>query len=230
MAVTDYAATTDLAAYLPNVVPAEENANWTTFLHAASRAIDGWCDRYFYADGSALKYFNVDNDKSTRFVLPDWAGDFYSPTLVKIALYENADPAGTDWTTISGDGVTPPSNYFCGPENPARLGNSASPTLTRPFHWISLPQKPNPADSTNYMRTFTQGMRTLAITASWGWPAVPDDIKDVCVKLVIRMWKAKDSGFNAVAGSPDFGTPIPVARYLDMNDIGVLNRYKRPSV
>jgi hypothetical protein len=226
--VIDYATTADVAAVLPNVTLSEESAIWTTYLHVASRGIDSVCDRSFGPDGAATKYFDIPRSDMTRFVLPVWAGDFYTVTSLKVALVENADPVGTNWRTISGDGITPPSNFYLGPENPDYIGTSTSATATRPFYQIDLPSTPNPNDSTNYITSFTKGLRTLSITASWGFSAVPDVIKTITVNVVVRMWKAKEAGFLGNVGSPEIGTS-QVLRYLDFNDRLALNNWRRES-
>jgi|SRR5579859_1092692 len=226
--VVDYCKVTDIAAQLPNATVSEEQAVWTQFIHAASRGIDTICDRSFGPDGTATKYFDIPRSDMTRFILPVWAGDFYNPTAIKVALVENADPAGTNWRTLTGDGITPPSNYYLGPENPDYIGTNDSPSATRPFYWIDLPSTPNPNDSTNYAMTFTKGMRTLSITASWGFSVIPDQIKQICINIVVRMWNAKGVGFSGTTGAPEIGV-VAIPRYLDINEKAVLNGWRRES-
>ncbi len=218
-----YGTTSDVGAYLPNVVTSEESASWTILLNVASRAIDRYTDRYFYADGISTKYF--DGDGSTDLYVRDH--DFYTLTALKIALTENNDPAdSTQWYTIHGDGITPPSNFYLEPSNRREIGSVTDQTMLEPFYRITIPGNPWSGSTTDYLPTFTRGRRTVAITANWGWAAIPDEIRDLAVKLALRMWRAKESGQTVNLGSADFGV-TQVAQYLDVGDVHTLDFYRR---
>lgn len=233
---TDYAQTSDVLAYIPDV-PAAKQVTWPTFLHTASREIDGYCGRYFYPDGVGTKYFDVPGDSAAGgstwppsgmrgpkrlFVLNH---DFYTVTALKVANIENGNPANsTDWTTLTGDGVVPPTDFFLEPSNQTYLGLNGS-ALTRPSYWIELPSY-GPGSSTTFRGYFTAGKRTVSITANWGWPGIPDQIKDITVRIVIRAFKAAPTGFAGVTGGPDGSSPV-FLRYLDGNDRATLDRYKK---
>lgn len=224
---TAYATTADVNGYLPNVTLSEESANWTILLNVASREVDRFCERYFYNNASSTKYF--DGDGTTGLYLPKH--DFYTLTALKIALTENNDPADSSlWYTISGDGVTPPSNFYLYPDNEPEIGSVTDQTLKRPYYRIEIPANPKATTTTDYLPRFTRGHRTVAITASWGWPAIPDEIRDITVKLCIRMWRAKAAGQTGAIGSADYGTPTLVAKYLDVGDIKTLASYRKSTV
>lgn len=221
-----YATTTDVGAYLPSVVVAEESAGWAILLSVASRAIDRFCDRYFYSNANSVRYF--DGDGSTDLYVAKH--DFYTVTALKIALTENNDPAdSTLWYTIHGDGVTPPSNFYLGPDNQTEIGSVTDQTLKRPYYNITIPGNPWSGSTTDYLPTFTKGRRTVSIAASWGWPAVPDEIKDITIKLTIRMWRAKETGQTSSVGSADFGVAM-IAKYLDVGDLETLHSYRKHTV
>lgn len=224
---TAYATTAEVNGYLPNVTLSEESANWTILLNVASREIDRFCDRYFYSNGVSTKYFDADGS-SALYISKH---DFYTLTALKIALTENNDPAdSTLWYTISGDGVTPPSNFFLYPDNEREIGSVTDQTLKRPYYWLEIPSNPRATTTTDYLPRFTAGHRTVAITASWGWPAVPDEIKDITIKLVIRMWRAKEAGQTGAIGSSDYGSATIVAKYLDVGDIKTLSEYRKSRI
>jgi hypothetical protein len=64
---------------------------------------------------------------------------------------------------------------------------------------------------------------TLQITGVWGWAAIPDDIREACVLLSMRMY----SRYNAplgVAGFSDMGA-ITV-RTIDPDVRDLLNPYQ----
>lgn len=151
--------------------------------------------------------------------------DFYSLTALKVAQIENGNPANpSDWITLTGDGITPPSDFYLEPANQTFLGKDGS-ALVQPFWWVQLPAF-GPLISTSFRGYFTSGKRTVSLTASWGWPAVPDDIQDITVKIVVRMFKAQSTGFTGVIGSPD-GGQATILKYLDINDLNTLNGYKK---
>lgn len=226
--VADYATTTDVGALLPTVDAAvTDNAILTRFLHVASRAVDRYCDRFFYSDGVATKYFTIQRDNTNRFWLPF---DAYSVTAVKVALQPNADPAtSSQWTTISGDGITPPSNFILLPQLRPYVGANANATALAPYYGIELPDTANPNDSTNYLSQFTKGINTLSIAASWGWPAIPDDIVQVTAKIAARLYRSREMGFTGTSGLPDLGQTT-IIKFLDASDFAVLEFYKRHSV
>jgi hypothetical protein len=141
-----------MAAYMPTV-PDAQQASWPLLLSAVSRSIDAWIDRYLFADGVATKYFDVDGSTdpgaSPVTHLQLFGDDFYNLTALKLATRENADPAvAGDWVQLTGDGVTPPSDFFLGPPNRSYVGVDGD-VNRRPYHRIELPATP-PSSSTTY--------------------------------------------------------------------------------
>jgi hypothetical protein len=238
----NYVGAEDVQLYVQQNVVAKEGGLWDALAGAASRAIDGFCERYFYPDpaGPATKYFDVDGDPYTgRDTWPPNGArggkmlfldkhDFYALTVLKVAQIENGNPnSPTDWITLTGDGITPPSDFYLEPANQTYVGK-AGDAHAKPFWWIQLPSF-GPLISNTFRGYFTSGKRTVAITASWGWPAVPDEIKDIATKIVLRMWKSRESGWTGIVGSPETGT-TSVLKYLDVNDLYTLSRYKKTTL
>jgi hypothetical protein len=228
--LANYALAADVSAYLPKV-PVAQQATWAQLLSAASRGIDGFCERYFYNDTGSTRYFDVpgDPDGSTpirTFLMGKH--DFYGITTVKIAEIENADPAVTgDWVQLTGDGITPPSDFFFEPANEAYIGKTGDVNI-KPWSRIELPATPG-RTSTTFRDRFVVGKRTLAVTPQfWGWPAIPDQIKDITAKIVVRMHKAQPTGFTGQTGSPEVGAGT-ILNFLDINDLKVLASYKKQS-
>lgn len=220
-----YATTTDVQSYVkgPTLSSGANGTLLTTLLLRASRMIDDFCERYFYPDSTGQKFF--DGDGTSKLYVP--RHDFYTVTVLKIALTENTDPTDpTQWYTISGDGVTPPSNFYLEPANPDNIGAVASQTARRPYYKIELPRQAKTNSTTDYLRAFTKGKRTVAITASWGWPQIPDDIKDLTAKIAYRLFRGSPSGWAGTEGAPEIGV-TDVARVLDGNDMTTLTYYRR---
>lgn len=61
-----------------------------------------------------------------------------------------------------------------------------------------------------------------AVSATYGYSSVPSDIKEACLQIAVRMWRAKDAGFSDVVGVEGSGAvgyngalPNMVKRILD---------------
>jgi hypothetical protein len=74
--------------------------------------------------------------------------------------------------------------------------------------------------------TWDTGDRFAAVTARWGWSAVPDTVKAAELLQVQRFYMRRGSPFG-VAGSPDVGSELRLLSKVDP-DVGVmLNDYVR---
>lgn len=210
-----YAGPADLfgaSGYLRDPNSTANSAIATTLLNAASRFIDEKCGRFFYNDGSYVRYFpGVANREIT---LPF---DFFNLTSLQLAFYENQPLA--QWLTVSGDGITPgASNYFLWPANPKPYIATGS-VQTAPYQGFTMPLIP--MNNSAYLPTPRPGERTIAITANWGWPAVPDAIKDLTLKLAARAWEHRQAGWAAEAGGAGIGT-VNMAHHFDSRDEATL--------
>lgn len=75
-----------------------------------------------------------------------------------------------------------------------------------------------------FSHTPTDGF--ASITATWGWPAVPDGIKQATLLQASRFHKRRDAPFG-VAGSPELGSEIRLLARLDPDVALLTNVYKR---
>jgi hypothetical protein len=94
---------------------------------------------------------------------------------------------GTSWTTLDS------SAYDLLPENAAADGKAIE-TLFRVNGWWPL-----------------WGVQRVRVTATWGWPAVPEEIKNATILLASRLFRRKDSP-EGVKGFGDLGV-VRVSRY-----------------
>jgi hypothetical protein len=68
----------------------------------------------------------------------------------------------------------------------------------------------------------------VAVTAQWGWSAVPSTVKTATMLQAMRFYARRDSPYG-VAGSPDLGSEIRLLSKLDP-DVGVmLTDFIRPA-
>jgi len=66
------------------------------------------------------------------------------------------------------------------------------------------------------------GLQRIRVTAQWGWPSVPVNIKNATILLAARLFRRKDSP-EGIRGFSDLGV-IRVSRY-DSDYDNLLNRY-----
>lgn len=138
---------------------------------------------------------------------------------VKLAYFENQPLA--QWVTVlSGNGIAPPSNYFLWPRNPRNADSSADPTQLRPWEAIDIAHIP--ISQTQFLPSSIPGYLTAAVTANWGWPVVPDPIKDFTVRWAVKMWRARASGWAESIGDTNTGIVHEFLRLNAMDEATVL--------
>jgi len=72
---------------------------------------------------------------------------------------------------------------------------------------------------------FWPGYNTVRVKAVTGWPAIPDEITDVALTMVVRAWHARQGGQTDIVGTDETGAPV-VSRYLSGRDRETLKRYR----
>lgn len=166
---------------------------------AASRAIDLACNRQFGVVAVAEERFytaRFDFDRR-RWVVP--IDDLMSTTDF-VAEVQDADgiPVG-----VIDDYVLEPRN--------ANLDG-------RP--WIALMVRSGSTQSP------TGATDEVAITALWGWSAVPTAVKAAAKLQASRFLARKDSPYG-VAGSPDLGNELRLLARLDVDVAEMVKPYQR---
>lgn len=121
---------------------------------------------------------------------------------IKVAYFENMPQA--QWIQeLDGDGWNPPSNYYLWPNITRRVGAAnqtvADTTSTRPWTAIDLPMIP--ISNTTWLPTTISGKATIGITAHWGWPVVPDQIKDLTCRAVAVGWRRRQAAEGDAGGT-----------------------------
>lgn len=136
---------------------------------------------------------------------------------VVLGYYENQPRS--QWLTLNGDGIVPPSNFFFWPPNPRTYSSNGTAYL-KPWWGVDLAHVPSP--NTQFLPVAIGGYKTMGITANWGWPAVPDIITDLTNKLCARSWQALTSGHKLEIGQPELGGVTTMARHFDEKDLEIL--------
>ena len=151
-------------------------------INAASRQIDAFCGRQFYADGStsARKFFT--NDLYRLRV------DDISTTTGLVVKYDDDDDGTYETTVSSSDFQVLPINGVVG----GIQGN--------PFYIVELISDGNhewPLD-------FSSNRPRAEITAKWGYATTPEQIRQATLMLASELFAMRNAPLG-VAGVGDFG-------------------------
>jgi hypothetical protein len=169
----------------------------TSAINAASRQIDGECDRVFYSQ------------TTSRVYVPE------SSILCEI----DDATAITKVETSSGDGFTveiPATDYQLEPLNNRSGGQTVPATRIRATGAFLFP--------VFSQRSVNLDEATVRVTGTFGFTPVPDAIKQAALLLSIRIFKRLDSPL-AVAGFGDLGA-IRVSR-TDPDVMAMIRPFQR---
>lgn len=174
MPTNGYTSTAALKSYLA-ISDTVDDDELDQAIDAASRDINGYCRRRFYADGTttARTYFPVNSFE----VLTDDIS-----TSSNLTLETDTANDGTFGTTISS------SNYQLEPVNGVVQGLEGWP-----YTKITLVESD----------TFpTTGRRArVRVTADWGWAATPEPVETACLMLSAALFKMKDAPLGHAGGA-----------------------------
>lgn len=167
-----------------NITDSKWDTALESVLKAASRQIDRWTGRFFYQLGSddtpAVRYF------TPYFTNGRWG--FYGTAvepgdLVSLDSLAADDSGNATWSTLwdSSDLLLLPVN---------------ASSLDKPYTLIGV--GPNTSQAFPVMRN------GVKVTGVFGWPAVPDAIKEATFLQAHRLWKRQSAPFGIV-GSAELG-------------------------
>lgn len=179
--MTEYATLSELKAYLA-ITDANSDTQLTDSLVTASRDIDHFCGRRFFADVAATARVFVPRDRNVLKT-----DDFQSNSGLIVKVDTGDD--GTFATTLAA------SDYELQPFNNVNDGEPGWPYYRIIYVTSTWPCGNRRAGS-------------VQVTAKWGWAAVPGPIKQACIYRAEEVFKVKGSPFG-VAASDQFG-PIRV--------------------
>jgi hypothetical protein len=183
MAISNgYATLAEIKQYL-SITDSTDNDLLEQAVESASRSIDRLANRRFFADTTAsARTYRV----SSPVIL--YLDDISSTTGLIVQTDDDGD--GTFETTL-----TLNTDYVLDPLTAASLG--------RPFTQVTVvsTSKTFPI----FPGLLQNGLRPgVQVTAKWGWPAVPADIRQACLILSADLYKRKDSP-GGVIGLGDLG-------------------------
>lgn len=170
-----YCTAADLATYM-TVSAASYGDDLASAINTASREIDGWTARRFYADASATARVYWSKDERIAIIDDAW-------TITTVKLSSNDD--GTyDTTYTSGVDFTPE------PLNGVADGLSALPVWRLRWTTPVLP--------------LNTKLPPIQVTAKWGWATVPEPVRQACLIIAGEIFKLREAPFG-VAGFGEMG-------------------------
>lgn len=204
MAFAPYATLPEFKAWI-TLTDTIDDVVMTDALKSVSRWEDEYCERHFWQDGAT-------GSEIARTFVPTSCYELTIDDLVPGSVT-------TFKTDESGDGsfeVTwAASDYQLLPVN--------RPT-GRPFKRVEA------VGSRVFPSWLTRGQRSnrVEITGIWGWPAVPESVKQACLIQASRILKRRYSP-EGVAGFGEFGA-VRVSNRLDPDVQQLLDPYRRTAV
>lgn len=198
--MTDYLTTDEAQRWVGQAMTADVT-DLEEAISAVSRAIDNHCQRQFGQVTATARTLMVDPCSPYRVTFGAF-GDLVSVTSVK-----EDDGTGTFATTLSA------SDYVLEPVGAATVGVEAWPYTAIRRLGASFPTASRPDERPDQVQ----------ITGTWGWPAVPDAVKQACRIQVARIFKRADSPLG-VAGFGEFGV-VRLSR-LDPDVVDLLAPYR----
>lgn len=161
-------------------------------IEGASRRIDGYCGRFFYQKAATVRFFPVHEFKCA---IPDLA----SSTLTLSTDSSGDGTFSTVWTV---------GQYQLEPLDVVLEG--------RPYRSIVA------VGSETFPLYTTPSLASVQVQGTWGWPAVPHDVREACVLLSIRGF----ARYNAALGVVGFADMAIQVRSVDPDVRDLLLPYR----
>ncbi len=175
MATTIYASLAELKLYMGEMTTSANDSLLNICLDGASRAIDSFTRRRFWIDDAVSTRVYRSADVLCRLDEGDLLlTDDIAATLGVVV--ETWD--STVYSTVTA------STYELYPESAIGLGKPATGVLLPSARWAAH--------------------RKLRVTAKWGWPAVPGEVRQACLIQASRLYIRKDSP-QGVMGDAQWG-------------------------
>jgi hypothetical protein len=195
--MSDYASLSQLKSAL-RITDAVDDSLLNTALDSASRWVDGWCDRSFAPAGTAVT-----------------SRDYVPTTTFGIVQIDD-----------------------CVEVTEVRLDDDLDRTFSKTL--LSIDWAPEPVNETTYglvlpftrLRSYEdgywpvwRGQPTVRVFARYGWPEIPDAVREATILQASRLFTRLDSPLG-VAGFGDMGA-MRVSRFVDPDVEQLLAPYRR---
>ena len=163
-------------------------------VEGASRRIDGYCGRVFYNTTNAVKFFASD---AYRLAVPDIS----STSGLIVQTDDNGDGSFETTWTLNTDYILEPTDAALQSRPYRRITATGGKT----FPMFYIPQDAG-----------------VQVSATWGFPSIPDDVREACVLLSMRQF----ARYNAALGVMAFGDMAVSVRSVDPDVRDLLSPYR----
>lgn len=161
-------------------------------IEGASRRIDGYCGRFFYQSAQTIDLF------------PNTEYSVGIPDLASSTITLKTDTAGNGTFTTTWSA----SDYYLEPLNQvfqSRPYNRITAKGSKTFPFLYQPPRP-----------------TIRLTGTFGWSAIPDDVREACILLSLRGF----ARLNAALGVVGFADMAITVRAVDPDVRDLLAPYR----
>jgi hypothetical protein len=176
-------------------------------IEAASRRIDGFVNRFFYQINATISLYLTDTNVVGPYSYNQYTlsiPDLYSITTLK----SDDDGDGTFETTW-----TQNTDY--------RLEPLDTVLQTRPYNKIIA------IGAKSFPVIFQPPMPGMQVQGVWGWPAIPDDVREAAIIMSLRLF----SRYNSPLGVLGFGEMGAVTvRAVDPDIREMLSPYREIAI
>ena len=176
-------------------------------VEAASRRIDGFVNRFFYQISATISLYLTDTNVVGPYSYNQYTlsiPDLYSITTLK----SDDDGDGTFETTW-----TQNTDY--------RLEPLDTVLQTRPYNKIIA------IGAKSFPVIFQPPMPGMQVQGVWGWPAIPDDVREAAIIMSLRLF----SRYNSPLGVLGFGEMGAVTvRAVDPDIREMLSPYREIAI
>jgi hypothetical protein len=162
-------------------------------IEGASRRIDGYTSRFFYQTQKTVTYYA---NNSYRLQTSDIA----SSTLTLKTDNSGSGTFDTTWNSAT--------DYTLEPLDTALQG--------RPYRAIAA------TGGQTFPLWLAPAPPTVQLTATFGWPSIPDDVREACVLLSMRQF----ARYNAALGVLGFADMAITVRAVDPDVRDLLSPYR----
>jgi hypothetical protein len=191
---------------IPVLLDTEDDTRLEVAIAAASRQIDAHCGRFFWREaGTHTREFYANDHRRCE------VNDISTVTGLVVQVDDDDDGVFETTLTISTDFILRPLN-------------AADHVPVWPYDEIVL------VDAINGNFPMSQSGRPgVRVTARFGWPAIPDDVKKACLVQSAMLFKSADAVFG-VTEFANAGAALRVGRTINPIAAALLEPYCKPRV
>jgi hypothetical protein len=191
---------------IPTLTDTADDTRLEVAIAAASRQIDAHCGRFFWREaGTHTREFYANDHRRCE------VNDISTVTGLVVQVDDDDDGVFETTLTISTDFILRPLN-------------AADHVPVLPYDEIVL------VDAINGNFPMSQSGRPgVRVTARFGWPAIPDDVKKACLVQSAMLFKSADAVFG-VTEFANAGAALRVGRTINPIAAALLEPYCKPRV